>query len=58
MGQYEVKHQCDQTCANCEYYDWDIFEDSFWQYTEEYCEKGHYGHVSRYAEPCKDFKEN
>ena len=57
MPQYTVRHQCDRTCANCEYYDWDIFEDSFGPYTEEYCTKGNYGHVGRYSEPCKDFKE-
>lgn len=57
MSQYIVKHQCDRTCANCDYYSFDIFEDSFGTYSEEYCEKGQYGHVNRYAEPCKFFKD-
>lgn len=56
MPQYTVKHQCDRTCANCDYYSFDIFQDSFGPYSEEYCEKGQYGHVSRYAEPCKYYK--
>lgn len=57
MSQYTVKHQCDRTCANCEYYEFDIIEDSFGPYTEEYCSKGNYGHVGLYSEPCEDFKE-
>ena len=57
MGQYTVKHQRDRTCLNCEHYDWAIIQDSFGEAVQEYCDKNHYDHVSRYAEPCKDYKE-
>lgn len=57
MSQYTVKHQCDRTCADCEYYDYEITWDSFGPIREEYCSKNHYGHVGWYSEPCEDFKE-
>ena len=57
MSQYKVKHQCDETCADCVYYDSDTFEDSFGPWTEETCAKGHYDHVGYFAEACEDFKE-
>jgi hypothetical protein len=57
MEQCNVKEKPELTCANCKYYDWDIFEDSFGQYTDEYCAKGNYGHVGRYSETCRDFND-
>ena len=54
MPQYQVRHQTDQTCGCCSYYDCATFEDSFGPYTEETCAKGHYGHVGYFAEACKD----
>lgn len=50
--------QCDRTCKNCQYFEFDILEDSYGPYSELYCEKGNYGHVGLYSEPCKDFKDN
>lgn len=48
---------CNKTCANCQHFDWDIFEDSFGPYAEEYCSEGEHKYVSRYAEPCNKFKD-
>lgn len=55
MGQYQVRHQCDRTCADCIYYDYHERPDDFGPVIDEYCDKGHYGHVGYYSEPCKDF---
>ena len=57
MSNYKVRHQCDRTCADCDYYDYQDREDSFGPVRDEYCDKGHYGHVGYYSEACKDFKE-
>lgn len=57
MGQYEVRHQCDKTCADCSHYDWDTFEDSFGSWKEETCAKGHHERVGYSVDACKDFKE-
>lgn len=57
MGQYTVKHQRDRTCADCKFYDFNTFEDSFGEWTEENCDKGRLEYVNRYSEPCEDFEE-
>jgi hypothetical protein len=57
MGQYEVRHQCDQTCADCDFYDCEVVWDSFGPVREEYCSKDHHDYVSFYSKPCEDFKE-
>ena len=58
MPQYKVRHQCDKTCNDCEYYSCDIFEDSFGTYIDEYCDRAQYGHVGQYSEPCKFFAQS
>lgn len=57
MGQYEVRHQTDKTCADCRYYTRDTFEDSFGPYIEETCDKGHYDRVGYSVNACEDFME-
>lgn len=57
MGQYKVKHQSDKTCEVCRFYVSSTVQDSFGEATLEDCEKNHYDYVSKYSEPCKDFKE-
>ena len=57
MGQYEVRHQTDKTCGDCNHYNRDTFEDSFGPYTEESCDKGHYDRVGYSVDACKEFKE-
>jgi hypothetical protein len=57
MGQYKVRHQSDRSCMDCRFYDMSVTRDSFGEHIQEECDKGHYDYVSRYSEPCKDFKE-
>ena len=58
MADYKVRHQCDRTCADCEYYDFKIAFDEFGSYMlENFCAKNHYDYVGWYSEPCEDFKE-
>jgi hypothetical protein len=54
---YEVRHQTDKTCADCAYYDRDIFEDSFGPYTEESCKRGHSERVGYSVDACDDYNE-
>lgn len=57
MSGYKVRHQCDKTCADCEFYEFEIVEDSFGHMREEYCSKNHYEYVGIHSEPCEDYKE-
>lgn len=58
MSSYKVRHQADKICGYCSNYSCDTYEDSFGPYTEESCDKGHYGHVGYFAEACEDMEED
>lgn len=48
-------NQCDKLCRYCEFYEIDIFQDSFGQAVFIYCLKGRNEYVKYDAEACTDF---
>lgn len=57
MQSYESFHPPDKTCNKCLHYDYHDREDSFGPVRDEYCDKGHYGHVGYFSEACEDYEE-
>lgn len=52
MGQYQVRHQCDNTCGTCGFRVVDIYIDSFGEHIDQYCKKDNHT-VDQYTDACE-----
>lgn len=51
MGQYKVRHQCDEECCDC-YHFYQNYKDGLYA-----CSAGHDDHVGRHRQACEDFRD-